>query len=151
VACPYFFPTEKSWSIAWPFPRRLPLGAGFCGTCRAGVGPQTPSDAELKDFCNLGYAGQCSKLPAERRADCVRFAVARHQGDRIMLSYVYEREHTPVEHGELEYDCATQRWLVALEDTCVQRQAECYLGTYLERKQSAFSTQHSVNETGPED
>lgn len=135
MACPYFFPTEKSWSIAWPFPRRLPLGAGFCGTCRAGSEPQTPSDDQLRDFCNLGYAAKCSRLPAERPADCVRFAVARQQGDRITLSYVYEREHTPVEHGELEYDGATQSWLARLQDACGQRQAECYLVMYLERKQ----------------
>jgi hypothetical protein len=134
VACPYFFPTEKSWTIAWPFPRRLPLGSGFCGTCRAAVELQTPSDDELKDFCNLGYASKCSRLPAERHADCVRFSVTKHQGDQITLSYVYEREHAPVQHGQLEYDCAAQRWLAPLEDACVQRQAECYLGTYLERK-----------------
>ena len=144
MACPYFFPAEKSWTIAWPFPRRLPLGAGFCGTCRAGTEPQTPSDAELKDFCNLGYANKCSRLPADRRADCVRFSVARHEGDWITLSYVYEREHAPVEHGQLEYDCATQRWLVPLEDACVQRQAECYLAMYIEQRPFRAS---SIRET----
>ena len=28
VACPFFFPTERI-SIGWPFPARLPLGAGL--------------------------------------------------------------------------------------------------------------------------
>jgi hypothetical protein len=102
--------------------------------CRAGVEPQTPSEDELKDFCNLGYAGKCPRLPAERHADCIRFAVARHQDDRITLSYVYEREHAPIEHGQLEYDCAARRWIAVLEDICVQRQAECYLALYFERR-----------------
>nr|HWX55180.1 hypothetical protein [Verrucomicrobiae bacterium] len=101
--------------------------------------PQTPPDEDLKDFCNVGYASQCSRLPAERRADSVRFAVANHTGDRITLSYVYERDHAPVEHGRLEYDCALNCWLAPLQDACVQRQAECYVGAYLERKQLAIS------------
>jgi hypothetical protein len=83
-------------------------------------------------------------LPVDRRADCVRFAVARDEAGRITLRYVYEREHAPLEHGQMAYDCATQRWLAPLEDACAQRQAECYLGTYLERKHSALSTQHSA-------
>ncbi|HJX84574.1 MAG TPA: hypothetical protein VJ723_09540, partial [Candidatus Angelobacter sp.] len=65
-------------------------------------------------------------------------SVTKHEHDRITLSYVYEREHAPVEHGELEYDCATQRWRARLEDECVQQQAECYLGVYLEKKQLAI-------------
>jgi len=73
-------------------------------------------------------------MPAVRRADSIRFAVARDSGDRILLHYVYDREHTPVAHGQLEYDCAAERWLLSLEDACGQRQAECYLVTYLERR-----------------
>jgi hypothetical protein len=60
--------------------------------------------------------------------------VGNDEGDKIMLQYVYERGHAPVEHGQLEYDCTTQRWLVPLGDACAQRQAECYLAGYLERQ-----------------
>jgi hypothetical protein len=134
VACPFFFPEERTFLIGWPFPRRLPLGAGFCGTCRAGAEPVTPTEIELKDFCNLGYASRCARMPAERRADSLRFAVGNDEGDKITFQYVYEREHAPVEHGRLEYDYTTQRWLAPLDDACAQRQAECYLAGYLERR-----------------
>jgi len=134
VACPFFFPDEKTFLIGWPFPRRLPLGAGFCGTCRAGAEPVVPTEIELKDFCNLGYASRCAKLPAERRADCLRFAVGKDESNKITLHYVYERDHAPVEHGRLEYDCSAKRWTVPIQDTCAQRQAECYLAGYLERR-----------------
>ena len=133
VACPFFFPAEKIHTIAWAFPSRLPLGAGFCGTCRAGATEMTPSENELHEFCNLGYPSGCSKLPAERRADCLRF-VAREDGDRIILHYIYEREHAPVEYGRIEYDWCTRQWRATLSDACAQRQAECYLAVYLERR-----------------
>jgi hypothetical protein len=135
VACPFFFPAEKIQTIAWAFPARLPLGAGFCGTCRAGVSEVSPAENELKEFCNLGYASACNRLPAQRRADCLRF-VARENGGRIILDYVYEREHAPVEQGRVEYDCDTGKWPVALSDDCAQRQAECYLAVYLERRRT---------------
>jgi hypothetical protein len=134
VACPYFFPTTRSTDIDWPFPRRLPLGAGFCGACAAGEERATPADAELREFCNLGYATQCAKLPAARRSDAVRFAIAKDGGDRILLHYCCERDHAPVEHGQLQYDCGAQAWRVSHQNPCIQRQAECYVAVYLERK-----------------
>ncbi|HLK08629.1 MAG TPA: hypothetical protein VKV30_11820 [Candidatus Angelobacter sp.] len=133
VACPFFFPTERI-SIDWPFPARLPLGAGFAGTCRAGEVETTPSETELRDFCNMGYAGGCPHLPADRCADNVRFAVARDEESRIILHYVSERCHQPVEYGRLEYDCQSQRWLAPMRDACLQRQAECFVEVYLERR-----------------
>ncbi|HMF92185.1 MAG TPA: hypothetical protein VKL40_16185 [Candidatus Angelobacter sp.] len=122
--------------MAWAFPGRLPLGAGFCGTCRA-AGEATdvvPDDAALRDSCNLGHAHGCSRMPVDRRADSVRLAVAKDLGERIVLNYVYDLDHLPVEHGQLEYNCATQSWLFAAPDACLQRQAECYLAVYLERR-----------------
>src|SRR6478736_7085140 len=65
VACPFFYPTERV-SLGWPFPARLPLGAGFTGACRAGVEEITPSETELREFCNIGYAGGCCHMPADR-------------------------------------------------------------------------------------
>jgi hypothetical protein len=110
------------------------LGGGFCGTCRAGEREFLPDEDALRDLCNLGHASGCARMPAVRRADSVRFAVARDSGGRILLHYIYDRGHAPVTHGQLEYDCVTERWLSILEDTCGQRQAECYLVTYLERR-----------------
>lgn len=134
MACPFFFPTRRSFTIAWSFPNRLPLGAGFCGTCRTNGQEFAPEDTTLRDFCNLGHADDCGRLPAERRADSVRFAVAQDADDEILLDYVYDRVHAPVEHGRLKYDRASRRWKTTLDDACVQRQAECYLAIYLERR-----------------
>lgn len=134
MACPYFFPTERTYAVAWPFPHRLPLGGGFCGACRANDEEFFPDEAMLRDLCNLGHACGCARIPAARPADSVRFAVAQDAGERILLHYVFEREHAPVTHGRLEYDCATRSWPAPLADACAQRQAECYLAMYLERR-----------------
>ena len=141
VACPFFFPHQRAFNIQWNFPSRLPLGAGFCGTCRAGIAEFTPADAELREFCNLGYAGQCERVPADRRADCVRFAVAEDQGVRILLHFVYERDHAPVEWGVLEYDAAGERWTSKISDQTMQRQAECYLAVYFEKRPRLMAAQ----------
>ncbi len=73
-------------------------------------------------------------MPADRCSDGVRFAVARDEESRIVLHYVSERLHQPVEYGRLEYDCQAQRWLAPMRDACLQRQAECYVEVYLERR-----------------
>jgi hypothetical protein len=136
VACPYFFPTEKSANIYWAFPRRLPLGAGYCGTCTAGSRQVTPGEDELREFCNLGYARQCSRIPADRHSDAVRFSIAKDGGDRILLHYCCERDHAPIQHGQLQYDCTSQAWPVSHPDLRIQRQAECYVEMYLERRKA---------------
>lgn len=97
-------------------------------------GTHTPDERELREFCNIGYARECQKIPAERRSDAVRFAVAKDGGAHILLHYSSERDHAPVEHGLLQYDCATRAWPVPHPDACIQRQAECYVSLYLERK-----------------
>jgi hypothetical protein len=134
VACPYFYPTEKSSSIAWAFSHRLPLGAGYCGTCTAGQNRLVPEDAQLRDLCNLGNARHCARLPADRRSDAVRFAVARDSGQLIVLHYSCERDHAPQEFGQLEYSCASRAWKTPHADSCIQRQAECYLASYMEKR-----------------
>lgn len=35
MACPYFVPREIVYDVSWPHPARLPLGAGWTGTCCA--------------------------------------------------------------------------------------------------------------------
>ena len=134
MCCPYFYPRERTAEIAWSFPGRLPLGGGFRGECRAGTAPAVPDDATLRESCNLGYARGCSRLPASRTMDSVRLAVGQDREDKIHVLYVADREHAPVAHGELVYDCAARRWVSTSDDPCVQRQAECYLETYLQRR-----------------
>ena len=98
----------------------------------AGNVKSTPTETELKEFCNLGYAKQCARLPADRNADSIRFSVAptdESAKNRIRLHYSCEQNHAPVEHGLLEYDCETRSWQVRHKDACIQRQAECYVET----------------------
>ncbi len=73
-------------------------------------------------------------MPVDRQADCVRFALSRDEGSKIAFQYVYERKHEPVSHGIVEYDCVAGAWIMSLTDEIVQRQAECYLAGYLERR-----------------
>ena len=64
MACPYFMP-DRRLDGDWPFPQRLPLGAGWSGTCTAMAGEVRPTEQELKTGCNMGYA---KHVPAFRRS-----------------------------------------------------------------------------------
>jgi hypothetical protein len=135
MACPYFIPTEKFADGAWPHRTRLPLGNGWRGLCTASAHEQViPSDHELRQFCNLGYAGECQRLPAQHRFDAVRFSVARDRQDRIEVCYVLEAAHRPGAHGVLEYDAAAGRWAMAHADPRIQAMAACYLESYFEHR-----------------
>lgn len=135
MACPFFRPAARLEVDLWPHRQRLPLGDGFCGTCQApGHQGQEPAEQQLKDFCNLGYARQCSWLPQERVADAVRFAVARDFGSSITLHYVLERDHAPVEHGKLEYQVASATWSCGHAEETIQAMADAYMRAYLTRR-----------------
>jgi hypothetical protein len=142
MACPFFMPVEKLENGSWLHAGRLPLGCGWSGHCTApGHEGEAPSHDELRDFCNLGYAEGCERLPRQRTWDSVRFgartaAGSRENGagDRIQVRYVCERGHRPAAHGLLEFDLAEARWLVPHRDGRLQRLAECFLESYLEKK-----------------
>jgi hypothetical protein len=143
VACPFFLPMEKLQNGAWLHASRLPLGCGWNGRCTApGHEGVTPSQEELQEFCNLGYAEGCSRLPLERVWDSVRFAArmvvdeASHDLTRIQVRYVCERGHCPVAHGVLEFDFVSERWEKLHGDQRVQRMAECFLQSYVEKRRS---------------
>jgi hypothetical protein len=121
-------PSEKI-NGSWPHPAKLPLGAGWTGKCAASDA-RIPSDDELRDHCNLGYA-RCEHLPAGRVADAVRFAVASASGGRIVVRYACERAHRPADCGTLEFDRHRMEWTSTHRDPRVQRMAECYLDAYL--------------------
>ena len=137
MACPFFMPMEKFENGLWPHPGRLPLGCGWTGQCTApGHEGSVPDVDSLHQFCNLGYAKQCSWLPATRSWDAVRFAVAAREensqspGTRsqiVQIQYVCERDHRPVEHGRLAFDGANAVWVQKHPDHRVQRMAECFL------------------------
>jgi len=134
VACPYFMP-ERRFEADWPFPRRLPLGAGWTGTCTApGHAGAQPSEEELKSGCNLGYAKACARLPADRHADAVRFALGEERDGILHVLFACERAFLPAGDGELLYDKINRTWLRAHDNACVQRMAECYVQAQMERR-----------------
>jgi hypothetical protein len=148
LACPFFMPVEKLENVAWLHPNRLPLGCGWNGHCTSpGHENAVPSPEELRDFCNLGYAAGCGRLPRERVWDSVRFGARTLPSDgknliggEIQIRYVCERDHRPVEHGTLTFDAPAARWQSTHRDRRVQRLAECFLQSYVEKRK-----RHEVN------
>jgi hypothetical protein len=147
LACPFFMPMARLENGSWPHPARLPLGGGWCGHCTApGHDGELPPQDVLEAFCNLGYASGCGWSPRERLWDAVRFAVsapresASHEARDadaarvLLLRYVCERDHRPVDHGELEFDLAQASWLRRHDDARIQKMAECFLESYLKKK-----------------
>jgi hypothetical protein len=131
MPCPYFIPTERFDGAAFTHPARLPLGGAFRGRCGApGNAGAVPSDEEVKQ-CNLGYARNCARLPQERHADAIRFSIARERDGQISLCYVSELNYLPRESGSLRYESLTQTWLQMHPDERVQAMAECFLQSYL--------------------
>jgi hypothetical protein len=134
LACPYFMPLER-FDSNWPFPQRLPLGAGWSGTCTApGQNGARPTMEELTSGCNIGYAKTCGRLPADRHADAVRFSLGEERDGLLRVLYACERAHLPASHGELLYNKANRTWPSAHPEPCVQRMAECYVQAQLERR-----------------
>lgn len=161
MACPYFMPVARLENGSWPHPARLPLGGGWCGHCTApGHEGEFPPQNVLEAFCNLGYASSCGWSPPLRAWDAVRFAVSAPQGPAmraeprnavaspasvLLLGYVCERNHMPVEHGDLEFDLSRAAWLRRHEDARVQKMAECFLESYMKTKASASILGNSGN------
>ncbi len=145
MACPYFMPEERLDST-WPFPQRLPLGAGWRGKCTApGHEGARPSMEELTSGCNLGYAKSCSRLPLERDADAVRFALGEEYDDILRVLFACERAYLPAGCGELLYDKKRGTWVKPHEQPCVQRMAECYVQAQMERRGYSSRGSESVN------
>jgi hypothetical protein len=136
VACPFFSPTEQAQDIALPHPGRLPLGAAWRGVCAAPGGDLVVLGAKQLESCNLGYAHACPRLPEQRSADAVRFVVSKHSADCVCLHFALEAKHLPIEHGNLQYDRNLSCWTTAHSDPGIQKLAECFLQTYLERNAS---------------
>ncbi|MFZ0706729.1 MAG: hypothetical protein WAM71_14070 [Candidatus Korobacteraceae bacterium] len=133
MACPFFMPDQRL-DGDWPFPQRLPLGAGWSGTCTASGFGIRPSDEELKTACNVGYARSCVRLPQERDADAVRFSKGDEHDGLVHIRFAYERDYLPAGHGELIYETATYRWQTAHDNKCLLRMAECYIEAQMARR-----------------
>ncbi|MGO8797435.1 MAG: hypothetical protein ACLQLC_21660 [Candidatus Sulfotelmatobacter sp.] len=135
-------PIEKLENGTWLHASRLPLGYGWSGHCTApGHEGDFPSQDELHEFCNLGYAEGCGRLPRERLWDSIRFG-ARFVGGgmenpksgRVQITYVCERGYLPAEHGVLEFDAADFQCQRPHRDGRVQRMAQCFLRAFLEKR-----------------
>jgi hypothetical protein len=145
LACPFFVPLQKL-DGGWLHPARLPLGEGWAGTCSApGHQDAQPTDHELREFCNLGYAAKCVRLPVERECDAVRFSVARDRGSSLLLWFVCETGHRPTTHGMLEYDVERGRWISSHSEPRIQKMLDCYVETYLQRKVQAGTIETSAS------
>ena len=57
-------------------------------------------------------------------------------GGHIQVRYICERGHRPAEHGTLEFDAFEARWVKPHHDRRVQRMAECFLESYMEKRKS---------------
>ncbi len=143
MACPYFMPVARLEDGSFLHETRLPLGWGWNGRCTAPGHDEVPSQNELQEFCNLGYAKGCSRLPQERAWDSVRFGARTVGGDektgsgpRVQVRYVCERDHLPAKHGTIEFDLTEsgQRCDQQHPDSRVQRMAECFLAAYMEKR-----------------
>jgi hypothetical protein len=135
LSCPYFVPVEKNDAGSWLHPSRLPLGAGFSGHCSApGHEGAQPTDDELRELCNMGYAVSCVRLPRERDCDAVRFSVLRESAAQLTIWFVCETGHRPGSYGTLQYDFASEQWLSTHDDLRIQKLAECFVQTYLAKK-----------------
>jgi hypothetical protein len=146
LACPFFMPTQPLDDAGWLHPARLPLGRGWSGHCCApGHEGSEPSEAELRDGCNLGYAAKCPRLPRERACDAVRFSVARDCGSQLTLWFICEAAHRPAAHGQLEYDALLDRWTSPHPDVRIQKMADCYVQTYLLRRVPVADSRASTN------
>lgn len=145
MACPYFMPVEKLENGTWPHAARLPLGCGWSGHCTAPEHQgETPSQEQLQQFCNLGYAEACGRLPKDREWDSIRFGAKNVRGDgstgRIQVRYVCERDHRPAGHGTLEFDATEKIWNVRHPDDRLQRMAECFVLSYVEKRKRQNAT-----------
>jgi hypothetical protein len=140
LACPYFVPLEIVNDGSWPHPARLPLGAGWSGNCVASGRESPASELHSRQFCNLGYAIQCPHLPATTDWDAIRFSVARFSREQVILSFVCELRHAPIEHGKLTFDCVNEAWIESAADPRVLTLANRYVQTYRARQISAIAS-----------
>lgn len=96
MVCPFFKPVRRLDPGGWDPAPRLPLVDAWSGVCTAAY-DWTPPEAIQRDVCNCGYArGRCDRFPSGEAPDALRFSLLSER-----LIYVLEKDHAPVEHGEI--------------------------------------------------
>ena len=136
MACPFFAPSRRLENTVWLLPPRYPLGDLFSGTCHAS--PSNLTEGHQDEWCNFGYArGRCDCFPGGGAADAVRFSVTRDVGQRVSLTYVVEKDHSPLEFGALEYAVEDARLDGPHMSDVLIQQARAFLESYLSRRAEA--------------
>src|SRR5262245_44008594 len=81
-------------------PPRMSLAEEWAGECCAAQSATAEvPDRVRQDLCNSGYArGQCERFPGDSQADAVRFSLV----SEAQLVYVLEKDHAPVEYGQID-------------------------------------------------
>lgn len=98
MACPFFKPARRLDAGGWDPAPRLPLGDAWACECTAECAEQ-PAESTQREVCNSGYArGRCEHFPAGMEADAVRFSMGAAGGQ----IYILEKDHAPLEHGEID-------------------------------------------------
>lgn len=138
MACPFFAPSRRLENTDWVLPPRYPLGDLFSGTCHASTSNLT--EGHRDECCNFGYArGLCNRFPGGGAPDAVRFSVTDDTPTRLLVVYVIEKDHAPVEHGTLEYTVADTRLDGPVITDVLAQQARVFLESYLSRRPSSAS------------
>jgi len=135
MACPCFFPVERTLQAAGKNTPPMPLGDAWSGVCRATpAGEWLPDPDTLRQLCNFGYAREkCARVPAAG-PDAVRFAISNDGDGIVSIYWVMEKDHLPFAHGPLEYSRAEAGFRAAHPDACIAQQAQAYISAYLRRK-----------------
>ena len=91
--------------------------------------PFQPDSETVRDLCNYGYArGRCARFPGGDSADAVRFAIGSDDQTLVVIRYAIERDHYPLDQGELSL-----RRAPPIAGSVLLRQAHAYLQSYLRR------------------
>lgn len=69
----------------------------------------------------------------ERSCDAVRFVVIGKSVDEIALQFVLEKAYLPAGSGVLNFDRRSGKWSSLHPDFLIQKKAEYFLKSYLER------------------
>ena len=136
MPCPFFAPFRRLEITGWVRPPRFPLGDPFGGACHAQPGDVLePPEAQQRELCNCGYARtRCDRFPGGSAADAVRFSVTGDSPARLLVVYVFEKDHAPVEHGTLQYTVADAHLEGPLISEVLAQQARAFVESYLRRR-----------------
>jgi hypothetical protein len=105
----------------------------FSGTCHASAPNLTEGHHE--ECCNFGYARtRCDRFPGGSAPDAVRFSVTDDTPTRLLIVYVVEKDHAPVEFGTLEYSVTDSHLDGPVISDIRMQQARAFIESYLSRR-----------------